>query len=85
MSATRGLTVALGLAGAALAAPTALACNVCYGSAEGHLIDAARMGIWLLLGVTVAMQGAFAAFFLYLRRRARQAGDGAGQTEGVEG
>jgi hypothetical protein len=41
------------------------------------MIDAARLGIWLLLGVTLAIQGAFVAFFLYLRRQARRAGDAA--------
>ena len=39
------------------------------------MIDAARLGVWLLLAVTVAVQGAFAAFFLCLHRRARQAAD----------
>jgi hypothetical protein len=37
------------------------------------MIDAARVGMWLLLGVTLAVQGAFVAFFLYLRRKARRA------------
>jgi hypothetical protein len=48
----------------------ALACPSCFGDAQGPLIDAARLGIWLLLAVTLCIQGAFAAFFLYLRRRA---------------
>ena len=48
----------------------ALACPSCFGQAEGPLIDAARLGIWLLLAVTLSLQGAFAVFFLYLRRRA---------------
>lgn len=47
----------------------ALACPSCFGQAEGPMIDAARLGIWLLLGLTLALQGGFAAFFLYLRRR----------------
>ena len=51
----------------------ALACPTCYGDAEGPMIDAARLGMWLLLGVTFAIQGAFVAFFLYLRRQARRA------------
>jgi hypothetical protein len=59
----------LALAGARLA----LACPTCYGDAEGPLIDGARIGMWLLLGVTLAIQGAFVAFFLYLRRQARRA------------
>ncbi len=59
-----------------LAGPaSALACPSCYANAEGPLIDAARLGMWLLLGVTLAVQGAFVAFFLYLRRQARRAQD----------
>ena len=51
---------------------TAGACPVCYGEAEGPMIDAARMGVWLLFGLVFAMQVAFALFFIYLRRRAKQ-------------
>jgi hypothetical protein len=61
----------LGLAGHG----QALACTTCFGRAEGPMIDAARLGIWFLLGVTLLLQGSFAAFFLYLRRRARRVSD----------
>ncbi len=54
---------------------SALACPVCFGEAEGPMIDATRLGTFLLLGVTLAIQGAFVAFFLYLRRQARRAQD----------
>lgn len=54
---------------------SALACTTCYGDAGGPLIDAARLGIWLLLGITIAVQGGFVAFFLYLRRRAARVAD----------
>jgi hypothetical protein len=53
----------------------ALACPSCFGQADGPMIDAARLGIWLLLAVTLCLQGGFAAFFLYLRRRAARAAD----------
>jgi hypothetical protein len=53
----------------------AFACPSCFGQAQGPLIDAARLGIWLLLAVTLCLQGAFAAFFLYLRRRAASAAE----------
>jgi hypothetical protein len=53
----------------------AFACPSCFGQAEGPMIDAARLGVWLLLAVVLLLQGGFAAFFLYLRRRARQAQD----------
>jgi hypothetical protein len=50
------------------------ACSVCYGEAEGPMIDAARLGVYLLFGLVLAIQMAFVLFFLYLRRRAREAG-----------
>jgi len=49
-----------------------LACPACYGDSSGAMLDAARLGTWLLLGVTLLVQGAFAAFFFYLKRRARR-------------
>jgi cell division protein FtsW (lipid II flippase) len=49
----------------------ALACSTCYGAAEGSMIDAARLGVWLLFGLVLAVQAAFVLFFLHLRRRAR--------------
>lgn len=64
-----------GLLALALApAPAALACTSCMSGADGPMVGAARLGIWLLLGVTVAVEGAFAVFFLYLWRRARRMG-----------
>ncbi len=50
----------------------AWACSVCYGAAEGTMIDAARAGVWFLLAAVFVLQGAFVLFFLYLRRRARR-------------
>ena len=52
-----------------------MSCPSCFGQAQGPLIDAARLGIWLLLAVTLCVQGAVAAFFLYLRRRAARTAD----------
>ena len=48
------------------------ACPVCFGAEETHLIDGARLGILVLLAVTLAVQGGFLAFFLYLRKRAKR-------------
>ena len=62
------LTVAMVLAGSA----SAFACPVCFGAEETNLIDGAKLGILVLLGITFAVQGAFLAFFLYLRRRAKR-------------
>jgi len=50
----------------------ALACPVCFGAEETPLIDGAKMGILALLVVTLAVQGGFVAFFLYLRTRAKR-------------
>jgi hypothetical protein len=52
-----------------------LACPVCFGAAETSLIDGAKLGILVLLGVTLAVQGAFLGFFLYLRQRAKRVAD----------
>jgi hypothetical protein len=50
----------------------ARACGSCYGLADGPMIDAARLGIWFMLGTVALVQGGFAAFFVYLHRRASQ-------------
>jgi hypothetical protein len=53
----------------------AFACPVCFGAEETSMIDGAKLGILALLGVTLAVQGAFVGFFLYLRKRAKQIAD----------
>ena len=50
-----------------------LLCPVCFGDSGGPTIDAARMGAWALIGVVFAVQAAFVAFFLHLRKQARRA------------
>ena len=50
----------------------AMACQVCYGDAEGPMIDAARLGVFLLFGLVLLMQVSFALFFVYLWKRARR-------------
>ena len=52
-----------------------LACPVCFGAEETSMVDATKLGILALLVITVAVQGAFLAFFLYLRRRAKRIAD----------
>jgi heme/copper-type cytochrome/quinol oxidase subunit 2 len=52
-----------------------LACPVCFGAEETAMIDGTKLGIAVLLAITIAVQGAFAAFFFYLRRRAKQLAD----------
>lgn len=52
-----------------------LACPVCFGAEETSMIDATKLGIVVMLVITLAVQGAFAAFFLYLRRRAKSSAE----------
>jgi heme/copper-type cytochrome/quinol oxidase subunit 2 len=54
------------------------ACPVCFGlldAQDSSMIDGTRLGILVLLTITLAVQGAFVAFFLYLRRRAKRLAD----------
>jgi len=52
-----------------------LACPLCFGAEETPLINGAKLGVLVMLGVLFAVQGAFVAFFLYLRKHARQNAD----------
>ena len=52
-----------------------LACPVCFGADETAMVDGTKLGVLLMLGVTLAVQGAFVGFFLYLRRRAKRIAD----------
>jgi hypothetical protein len=54
---------------------TLLACPVCFGAEETGIIDGARLGVVVLLGVLLAVQGGFVAFFLYLRKRSKRNAD----------
>jgi hypothetical protein len=36
------------------------------------MIDGTKLGILVMLAITFAVQGAFVAFFFYLRRRAKR-------------
>jgi hypothetical protein len=60
----------------ALAVPRAvLACPVCFGQNDSSMIWGARAGVFFMLGLTVAVLAAFAAFFIYLMRRAKMFAD----------
>ena len=52
-----------------------LACPVCFGAEETGMIDGAKLGVLVMLIITLAVQGAFVAFFIYLRKRAREIAD----------
>ena len=51
------------------------ACPMCFGAEETSLIDGTRLGIIVMLGITIAVQGAFVGFFVYLRKHAKRAAD----------
>jgi len=52
-----------------------LACPVCFGAEETSMVDGAKLGVLVMLAITLAVQGGFVAFFLYLRRRAKRIAD----------
>ena len=52
-----------------------LACTMCFGAEETGMIDGAKLGILAMLLVTFAVQGAFAAFFIHLRKQAKRNAD----------
>jgi hypothetical protein len=54
---------------------SAFACPVCFGALETPMVDGTKLGILVLLGITLAVQGAFVGFFLYLRNRAKRIAD----------
>ncbi|HST08530.1 MAG TPA: hypothetical protein VLJ83_10175 [Gemmatimonadaceae bacterium] len=52
-----------------------LACSVCFGAEETTLVAGTRLGVLVMLVITLAVQGGFVGFFLYLRRRAKRNAD----------
>ena len=52
-----------------------LACTMCFGAEETSMVDGTKLGILVMLGILLAVQGAFVAFFLYLRRHAKRAAE----------
>ena len=51
------------------------ACPVCFGADETSMIDGAKLGVLVMLGILFAVQGGFVGFFLYLRKRAKRIAD----------
>jgi hypothetical protein len=49
-----------------------LACPVCFGAEETSMIDGTKLGVLVMLAITLGVQGAFAGFFFYLRKRAKR-------------
>ena len=52
-----------------------LACPMCFGAEETALVDGTKLGIMVMLAIILAVQAAFVAFFLYLRRQAKSAAE----------
>ncbi len=52
-----------------------LACPVCFGAEETSMIDGTKLGVLVMLAITLAVQGGFVGFFLYLRQRAKRFAD----------
>lgn len=74
---TSRLRLAVATAAAVLifGSSTVLACPVCFGADETSMIDGAKLGVLVMLGILFAVQGGFVAFFLYLRKRAKRIAD----------
>jgi hypothetical protein len=61
-----------------LAAPrAALACPVCFGQSDSPLAWAVNMGVFVMLGFVAVVLSGFAAFFVYLMRRAKRTAEAA--------
>ena len=71
MTRTRGSARALTVSAVLFGANSANACAVCFGDPNAQMTKGAEQGVWFLLAVMLLVQGGFAIFFFYLRRRAR--------------
>jgi hypothetical protein len=49
-----------------------VACTICFGNADSPLLDAARIGVLTMVGVTVCVLAGFARWFVRLARLARE-------------
>ena len=57
----------------AIAGSTRLfACPMCFGAEETSMIEGTKIGVLVLLAITLSVQGGFVGFFLYLRKRAKR-------------
>ena len=52
-----------------------LACPMCFGAEETSMVDGTKLGVLVMLAITLAVQGGFVGFFLYLRKRAKRIAD----------
>lgn len=54
---------------------TLFACPACFGAEETSMIDGTRLGVMVMLGILLVVQGAFVSFFLYLRKQAKRSAE----------
>ena len=82
----RSLARAVLTAGAVLVggSSTVFACPVCFGAEESSMIDGTKLGVVVMLAITLVVQGGFLGFFLYLRRHAKRMADVELDTEWVK-
>jgi hypothetical protein len=52
-----------------------LACPACFGAEETPMVDGAKLGVLVMLAITLVVQGGFVGFFFYLRKRAKRIAD----------
>jgi hypothetical protein len=52
-----------------------LACPMCFGAQETTLVSGTKLGVLVMVAVTLTVQGAFVGFFFYLRKRAKRVAD----------
>ena len=52
-----------------------LACPLCFGAEETSMVDGTKLGVLVMVGITLMVQGGFVGFFLYLRKRAKRIAD----------
>lgn len=56
-------------------ASSVFACPMCFGAEETSMIDGTKLGVLVMLAITLAVQGGFVGFFFYLRQRAKRIAD----------
>jgi hypothetical protein len=52
-----------------------LACPMCFGATDTSMIGGTKLGVLVMVAITFAVQAGFVAFFLYLRKHAKQTRD----------
>jgi hypothetical protein len=74
-AATARQAVATAVAVMIFGSSSVLACPLCFGAEETSTVAGTKIGILILLAITLAVQGAFVGFFFYLRKRAKLIAD----------